>query len=180
MQLTIKNIAFVLIITLVVISCNEGTSLQRYFVDHQETSNFISVDLPLSMVDIDKSQFTEDQKVAYNSVKRLNFLGYKVKETDMETYNTELNKVKTILKHKKYNDLIEFSDKGTKVVVKYIGTDERADEVVLFGSSKTIGFGIIRILGDDIDPQKMATLVGTMKNADFDEAQLQGVMDFFK
>lgn len=179
MQRIIKCIVCIFT-TAILVSCGNDASLQRYFVDNQESANFISQDVPLSMIDIDDSEFTEEQKEAYNSVRRLNFLGYKVNGTEAETFKTELAKVKTILNDKKYNDLIEFSDKGNKVVVKYIGTDEEADEVIVFGSAKEIGFGIVRILGDDMNPNKMSTLVNAMQKANIDQNQLESVMNFFK
>ncbi len=180
MQRTIKYIVFTFFAAVLLVSCNNGVSLQGYFVDNQESSGFITQDIPVSMVKIDKSKFTDAQKEAFNSVKRLNFLGYKSNETNTETYKTELAKVKTILKDKKYKELIEFSDKGRKVEVKYIGTEETADEVVIFGSAKELGFGIVRVLGDEMNPDKIATLVNAMQNAEFDGAQLEGISDFFK
>jgi len=180
MQRTIKYIVLVLIVAMAFVSCNDGKSLQRYFVDNQESSNFITQDIPISMVEIDDSKFTDDQKEAYKSVKRLNFLGYKVDDTDAETFKSELTKVKTILNDEKYNDLMEFSDKGNKIIVKYIGADDEADEVVIFGSAKELGFGIVRILGNDMNPDKMVTLVNAMQNANVDENQIQDIMNFFK
>ncbi|WP_142783543.1 DUF4252 domain-containing protein [Changchengzhania lutea] len=180
MQRTIKYLLLTLIAAFTLESCNSGESLQTYFVDNQESGNFISQDIPLSMVKLDQSQFTEEQKEAYNSVSRLNFLGYKSDSTNAETFNAELSKVKAILKDDKYNDLMEFSDKGNKVIVKYIGDDDEADEVIVFGSSKELGFAIVRVLGDDMSPEKMATLVSALQTADFDTSQLEGVVDFFK
>ena len=180
MQRTIKHIVFVLIAAVVLVSCKNGESLQSYFVNNQEASNFISQDIPISMVKIDDSEFTEEQKEAYKSVKRLNFLGYNVDGTEAETFKAELAKVKTILKDEKYIDLMEFSDKGNKIVVKYIGTDEEADEIVVFGSAKELGFGIVRILGDDMSPDKMGSLVTAMQNANVDENQVQDIMNLFK
>ena len=180
MQRTIKHIVFVFLLTVVMVSCNDGKSLQTYFVENQETSNFISQDIPISMVKIDDSKFTDEQKEAYNSVKRLNFLGYRVDGTEAETFKAELAKVKTILNDEKYNDLMEFSDKGNKIIVKYIGTDDDADEVVVFGSAKEYGFGIVRVLGDDMNPDKMVTLVSAMQSANVDENQIQDFMNFFK
>jgi len=52
--------------------------LQRYYVDHQETNNFIAQDFPLSLIDIDTSLLNDVQQDAYNSVDKLNFLGFKV------------------------------------------------------------------------------------------------------
>jgi hypothetical protein len=88
--------------------------------------------------------------------------------------------VKTILSDSKYNDLMEFSDKGNKIYVKYIGTDEEADEVIVFGSAKDMGFGIVRILGDDMNPDKMVTLISALQNANIEEGQIENIMNFFK
>ncbi|MDO5969831.1 DUF4252 domain-containing protein [Flavivirga aquimarina] len=180
MQQSIKRIFYTLFTAVILTSCGNGVSLQRYFVDNQESDNFISQDVPLSMVKLDKSNFTEEQNDAYNSVKRLNFLAYKTTETNTETYHAELAKVKTILNDGKYNDLMEFSDKGRKIVVKYIGTDDEADEVVVFGSAKELGFGIVRVLGDNMSPDRMVTLFTALQTANVDENQIQDIMKFFK
>lgn len=180
MQRVITYIIYAIITTFFLISCNNQTSLQGYFVDNQETKNFITQDFPLSMVKIDKSNFTNEQTEAYNSVKKLNFLGYKYNEADIETFNAELTKVKTILNNNKYKDLMEFSDKGNKIVVKYIGNDADADEVIVFGSAKENGFAIVRILGNNMNPDKLITLIGTIKTADFDKKGIQEIVNFFQ
>ncbi|MDG1728639.1 MAG: DUF4252 domain-containing protein [Algibacter sp.] len=180
MQRTIKYLAYTLLIAVIFTSCGDNVSLQRYYVDNQESKNFISQDFPLSLIEIDKSNFTEAQEEAYNSVDKLNFLGYKASETDTEFYKAEVAKVKTILSDSKYNDLMEFSDKGNKIYVKYIGTDDEADEVVVFGSAKDMGFGIVRILGDDMNPEKMVTLISAMQDANIGEGQIENIMNFFK
>ncbi|HMR15803.1 MAG TPA: DUF4252 domain-containing protein [Mariniflexile sp.] len=161
-------------------SCENKTTLQGYFVDHQEAKNFMSQDLPIAMLKLDESKLTNEQRDAYKSVNRLNFLGFKVDETNAEAYNTELTKVKTILSDKKYNELMEFSDKGNRIVVKYIGNDVKADELVVLGSSKTLGFGIVRILGDNMSPDKMANLVSALQYTQMDQGKLQEMMGFFK
>ncbi len=180
MQRTIKFLAYALFTAVILTSCGNNASLQHYYVDNQESKNFISQDLPLSLIEIDKSNFTEAQEEAYSSVDKLNFLGYKASDTDTEAYKAELAKVKTILSDSKYNDLMEFSDKGNKIYVKYIGTDDEADEVVVFGSAKDMGFGIVRILGDDMNPEKMVTLITAMQNANIEEGQIENIMNFFK
>ena len=177
---SIKYTLFSLLAVIMLVSCNNGESLQTYFVDNQETPDFISADLPTSIVELDESTLTEDQKIAYKSVKRLNFLGYKIKENNLATYNSELLKVKNILKDEKYNELIEFNDSGNKIVVKYLGDDDSAEEVIIFGSSQEMGFGIVRVLGDDMRPEQMAALVNALQNADFDQSKLNGITDFFK
>lgn len=180
MQQTIKYIIYTFITTVMLTSCGNEVSLQRYYVDNQESKNFITQDLPLSMIEIDKSNFTEEQLEAYASVSKLNFLGYKSNDSNMEAYSSEIEKVKTILKNSKYNDLMEFSDKGNKILVKYVGDDDEADEVIVFGSSKEIGFGIVRILGNNMNPEKMMTLISTMQNSNMETSKFQDIMNFFK
>ncbi len=167
-------------VTVWLTSCDDGVSLQRYFVDNQESANFISQDLPLSMVKVDASKFNNDQMEAYRSVKRLNFLGFKAQEDNKERYDIELAKVKTILNNKKYNDLIEFSDKGNNIVVKYVGDDDEADEVIVFGNSKGIGFAIVRVLGNAMSPDKMITLASVLRDSNFEASQVGDLMNFFQ
>lgn len=176
----INQIVYTLFAAAFFVSCSSGVSLQRYFVDNQETKNFISQDVPLSMVKVNQSEFTEEQKEAYKSVSKLNFLGYKADENNAEELQAEIETVKTILSDAKYKDLMEFNDKGNKIVVKYIGDDEEADEVVVFGSSKALGFAVVRVLGNNMNPDKMVTLIGAMQKADVDENQIKDIMNFFK
>ncbi|GAA4238983.1 DUF4252 domain-containing protein [Postechiella marina] len=180
MQRTINYIICVLLVSVTLIGCSSEPSLQRYFVDNQETKNFLSQDLPISMLKIDESKLNETQKEAYKSVKRLNFLGYKISDTNVEEFNTELAKVKAILQNKKYNELIEFRDKGNKISVKYVGNDDEADEVILLGSSKDYGFAVVRILGNNMRPNKIYTLVEAMQHSNLDKSQFEGIADFFK
>lgn len=180
MKRTIKYFLMIFTTTAMLTSCGNSESLQRYYVDHQEAKDFISQDLPLSMLDIDKTQFTEEQLQAYESVNKLNFLGFKASADNIDTYNTELTKVKSILSDSKYNELMQFSDKGNKITVKYLGTEDEADEVILFGSSKEMGFGVVRILGNNMSPDKMVTLISVLQKSNIQEDQIENIMNFFK
>ncbi|MBU2950036.1 DUF4252 domain-containing protein [Tamlana agarivorans] len=170
----------IICITFCFTSCSDKTSLQHYFVAHQETKDFISQDFPLSMIEVDKSEFTEKQLEAYHSVDKLNFIGFKLNENNLDTFNTEIAKVKSILKDEKYNDLMTFNIKGDRISVKYLGTDDVADELIIFGSSQEKGFGIVRVLGSDMNPEKLVTLIEAMQKSDFDKAKVEEIMNFFK
>lgn len=179
MKRTVQFLAS-LILLVVVMSCDSQQTLQGYYVDNQETSNFLSVDIPPSIVGIDESSLTETQQKAFKSVKRLNFLGYKASDNDSVTMKTELVKVKTILKDDKYEDLMEFNDKMGKILVKYIGDEDSAEEFIILGSNPETGFGIVRILGNDMKPEEMISLVDAMKTVKFDESKLNNIMNFYK
>lgn len=180
MKRIVTFLSIIISFGLLLVSCNSEPSLQRYFVDHQELPNFMSQDVPISMLKVDEASFTAAQQEAYKSVRRLNFLGFKNDSTNTGLYTTELSKVRGILKQDKYQDLVEFSDKGKKVLVKYIGDDEEADEVIVLVSADDMGFALVRILGDHMSPEKMVTLAEALNNADIDESQMQNMMDFFK
>ncbi len=180
MKRTVKFFFSIAVFSIILVSCNSEPSLQRYFVDHQEEPNFISQDLPISMVKIDKTNFTEEQTEAFNSVRRLNFLGFKINDNNKEDYSSEIGKVKTILGQEKYQDLMDFSDKGRRISVKYIGDDEDADEVILFGRAEDMGFALVRILGSDMSPEKMILLSEALRSSNIDETQMQEMLDFFK
>lgn len=179
MHQSIKYIVGIIFATFLLVGCNDGVSMQCYFVEHQESKNFLAQDLPISMLKIDESKLTTDQKEAYKSIKRLNFLGYKIDSTHVDVFNSELTKVKTILKDEKYNELIDFSYEGAKIAVKYIG-DDTADEFIVFGSSKEMGFGIVRVLGDDMSPEKIMTLRPLFESSNVDVAPFKEMMTFFK
>ena len=74
MKTSIKTILVGLLTFSMLVSCNNGPSLQTYFVDNQESPDFITADLPTSVVTLDEETMSDEQKEAYKSLKRLNFL----------------------------------------------------------------------------------------------------------
>ena len=181
MKRIITKILLGCLLVTVFISCNQGPSLQSYYVDNQETNNFTTIDLPVSVVSFDESKLTDDQKEAYKSVRRLNFLGYRLKEGNETEFKAELTKIKSILKDDKYHELMRLgNNEDGKVIIKYLGSETKIDELIVFGNANDQGFGIVRVLGKNMQPEKIITLVDAMQNADFDENQLKGITEFFK
>ena len=78
-------------------SCNFKHNLQTYYVDHQETSGFISMDFPLSFLDIYTNDTTESEQKAINSIQKFNMLGYSLKSGSDTVYKVELNFLKKIV-----------------------------------------------------------------------------------
>ena len=177
---SIKKIMFGLLASIVLVSCNNGPSLQTYFVDNQESAHFTTVDIPTSIVSFEGVNLTDAEREAYESIDRLNFLGFKSDSNNLETYKAEMAKVKTILKDEKYSELGEFNIQGSKVLVKSLGDEDSSDEFIVFANSNDFGFGVLRILGDNMDAEKLYKLAEAMNKADVDQSQLQGITDFFK
>ncbi len=160
-------------------SCNQGESLQGYYVANQETPNFVSVDIPVSFVKIDKTELSEEQLEAYESIDKLNMLGYS--KTDDEQYRAELAKVQSILKNEKYEELMRGGNpKDGKFLVKMIGEGDAIDELIVFGSAAERGFAIVRVLGDNMDPAKIIKLGDVLSKMQTEETDVQEFMDFFQ
>jgi len=104
---SIKTIITALILVVTLSSCNQGETLQSYYVMNQETPDFMSVDIPTSFVNLDKVTLTDEQTEAYESVDKLNMLAFELKEDNKEVYQAELAKVKTILANPKYEELFK-------------------------------------------------------------------------
>ncbi|MCK7589928.1 DUF4252 domain-containing protein [Subsaxibacter sp. CAU 1640] len=176
-----KHIVVLVVLVATIFSCNQNPSLQTYFVDNQEKPNFLSLDVPVSMLNIDQTKLTEDQKEAYNSVQKLNMLAYRKDSVATADYKDELSKVKTILDDDKYEELMRGGNSTDgKFMVKYVGEDDDIDEFILFGSSNNMGFAVVRILGNNMEPQKLMTLSSVLDQSNIDDGQLKQIIDFFK
>ena len=176
---SIKLICSTLIIAILFISCDSKPSLQKYYVNNQENKNFIAIDIPSSALKIDENILTEKQKKAYNSIGKLNLLGFNKTDDNSSIYETERLKVKSILANDSYKTLIKYGADKQGAVIKYIGSETSINEIIVFGSDNSQGFAIVRILGSDINPSQLLSLVETLKNSDFDTKQLKGISAFF-
>src|SRR5690606_2217954 len=110
-----------------------------------------------------------------------NMLAYKTDSLHEKDYKAELAKVKTILDDKKYEELMRGGNATDgKFIVKYLGKDDDIDEFILFGSANDMGFAVVRILGNDMDPNKLMQLSSVMETGNVDSTQIQQFMNFFK
>ena len=170
-----------LFIVTLLTSCNNGQTLQGYYVANQETPNFISIDIPTSFVNIDKTALTEDQKEAYESINKLNMLGYRLSDDNKDEFKIELAKVKEILKDERYEELFRGGNTtGGKIIVKYIGTDTTIDELIIFGSANDRGFAIVRVLGDNMEPAKILKLGNVVNAMSTNENNVKEFLNFFQ
>lgn len=160
-------------------SCKNEASIQTYFVEHQDKPEFLMLDLSPKMIDISQTELNDEQLEVYNSFKKLNILGYKIEESNKDTYAVELEKAKIVFKNKDYSELMEFSYNGVKFRVNTIGDNNEIDEFILLASSEEVGFAVVRVIGDNMQPEKMVQLMEKMKDMDVDDSQLGKVMDYF-
>lgn len=171
--------AVLAILLIGVSSCSNKESLQRYYVDSAEKEGFVNLDIPSSMLDISKVELTENQKEAYSSIKKLNVLAFPVTAENKSVYETEKAKVKTILSGDNFHELLRLSDKDKGAVLKYTGSEEAIEEVIFFGTDNDRGFALVRILGQDMSPEKMVEFIKIIEKADIDDDRLGELKGLF-
>lgn len=162
-------------------SCNQGPTLQTYFVDNELKTGFLSVDAPISLLNLEKVELTKEQEEAYKSIDKLNALAYKLDVNNTAEYEIELAKVKAILKNPKYEELMRGGNSTDgRFMIKFIGEVNNVDELILFGNANDKGFVVVRVLGDDMNAGKLMSLQSVLKEMDFENANLTGITDFLK
>ncbi|WP_460219561.1 DUF4252 domain-containing protein [Psychroserpens sp. MEBiC05023] len=181
MHTSIKTIIKMVILVVTLQSCNQNLSLQSYYVDSELAPGFTSLDVPTSMLKIDEDQLTEAQKEAHESIEKLSLLAFVVDESNKETMDIELAKVKTILKDPKYEELMRGGNSTDgKFVVKCIGDGDNVDEFILLGNSNESGFVVVRVLGDDMNFNKIMELASIFDENSIEESQFKDITKFFK
>jgi len=175
-----SNILLVLLIALTLGACSSTQSLQEYYVDNAENPNFISLDVPASILKLDDSGLSEEQREALGSLRKLNILAFKKTTANGDDFKAEKAKVNTILKNESFNELMKLNSSYGKGVIKYLGDDDAIDEVIIYGSSKEKGFALIRVLGKNMNPAHLAQLLQVIQSADFNTSQLGELGEFLK
>lgn len=176
---TIRNFIGICLAALALHSCNTSPSLQQYYVDNTENPNFISVDIPASILKVSEVDLTPEQKAAYESLRKFNVLAFRLTEENKAEFAGEKETVNEILKNKDYEELMRINTGSAKGVIKYLGDDDSIDEVILYGNDDNMGFALVRILGKDMRPENMMQLVEVIKKGNLDEAGLEPLKGFF-
>jgi len=148
-------------------SCSSEQSLQEYYVDNSENPNFLSFDVPVSVLNLKETELSEKQKEAVSSLNKLDILAFKKTTENSTTYEAEKTSVATILKNEDFVELMKMNTPYGKATVKYLGDEDAIDEVVIYGDNKDKGFALIRVLGDDMNPANMLQLLQAIQKSDY-------------
>lgn len=176
-----KNLLLILAIALSIISCKKEETLQTYFVENSEKQQFIVQDIAPSILNLESSSLSQEQKKALATFEKLNILAYKPKgksKADLATYENEKSKVQHILKDKKYQELIKIGSGKDAASISFVGDENHIDEFVLYGAKKENGFAVIRILGNDMNPADAMTFMSLLQKSNINVDELKGLQQF--
>lgn len=160
-------------------ACNNSPSLQQYYVDNAQDPNFLSVDIPASILNVSEVDLTPEQKSAYQSLRKFNVLAFKLTEENKSDFEGEKETVNQILKNDDYEELMRINTGSARGVVKILGDENSIDEVILYGNDDEKGFALIRVLGEDMRPENVMQLVEVIQKGNLDEAGLEPLKGFF-
>lgn len=169
-----------IVFSLILVSCNSNQTLEEYYVNNSENPNFLSLDLPVSLLNLDKTALTPEQQTALASFSKLNIIAFKKNVENGTAFTIEKANVKEILKNGKYEELMKINTSAGKATISYTGETEAIDELIVYGDSDEKGFMLVRVLGDNMNPAQLMPLMEAMKNADFKGEQFNALGDFFK
>lgn len=158
-----KSIFATFLMALMVMSCNTEQTLQEYIVESKENNEYMSIDMPASIIHLEKTNITEEEKATLATIKKMNFLAFRLSDTNKEMYLTEKQKVKKILKQQGITELMSVKGKIGDVVVGFVGSSEAIDEVIIFGASDDKGFAFARVLGENMNPADILKIAQHLK-----------------
>ena len=167
-------------VLLLALGCSSTQSLQEYYIDSAENPNFISLDLPASILKLDEVDLTDEQRTAVESLRKLNILAFKKTTENSAEYEVEKGKVNAILKNSEFKELMKLNSSYGKGSIKYLGEADAIDEVVIFGNSDEKGFALVRVLGDDMNPGHIMQLMQAIQKSDYKGEGLGEIGQFLK
>ena len=172
-----KTFVILLASAFIMIGCQSKPSLQKYFVEKTEDKNFIALDVSPSILNIDKQKLTAEQNEAMATFNKMNILAFKLTEENKAQYETEKKKVAEILKDKKYQELMRFGQGKDGGSVSFVGDENHIDEFIFFANRKENGFAVVRILGEDMNPTGIMSMISAMQQSDIDLEQLKPLQE---
>ena len=169
-----------LVFSFFLVSCNSEPSLQKYFVENTENKNFIALDISPEILNVDQTKLSVAQTDALKSFDKMNILAFKLNDKNKAEFENERTKVNLILKDKKYQQLMKFGSGKEEASVSFIGTDDHIEEFVLYANKKENGFAVVRILGKDMNPTTVMTMISVLQKSNIDVAQLKPLQELMK
>ena len=158
-----KKAVIVLSVLAIFISCNQQKTIQTYIVEKQDKSGFMSVDLPMSLIQLNTDKAPLEVKEAYGSIKKVNVLGLPYLNNN-EAYEIEKKAILSILNNSTlYKNLMKMDMNGMRISIYYNGDANDINEVIVFGYSKKIGVGVARVIGNHMNPTKITQMAEYLK-----------------
>ena len=169
-----KKLLLLVSVVIILCSCEDKPSLQKYFVENTESSKFIAVDLAPSIIKTDKMALSETEIAALKSFEKMNILAFRTDSTNSVVYEEEIKEVKTILKDESYQQLMKAGSGNDGAAIYFVGADdEHIEEFVVLVGKKENGFAVVRVLGNDMNPTHIMNMLSLLQKSQVNLDQLK-------
>lgn len=168
------------IFSFLALSCSNKPTLQKYFVENTENKDFIAIDVSPSILNLEKVALSESEEKALKTFDKMNIIAFKKDSLNEVKFKDEVTKVKSILKGEEYQQLIKFGSSNQGAAVYFVGEDDNIDEFVVYGNNTASGFAVVRILGDNMNPNDVMTLFELMRKSKIDLDQFKALEGILK
>lgn len=168
------------LVSLFLTSCNSKPTLQSYFVENSEKKDFIVLDVAPSIINVDKTKLSVEQKTALASFDKMNVLAFKLDKNNKPEFESESKKVTEILKGKEYQELMKFGSGKDAASISFVGDENHINEFILYGKKENNGFAVVRILGKDMNPNNIMNIISILKSSNVDMDQLKPLQALMK
>lgn len=165
-------LAFVLMVVLLA-SCDQKPTLQKYYVEHSGKPNYSSFDIAPTFINTKKLTLTAEQKKALESLHKFNVLIYSKDKNNPAEYDLEKENVKALVKKDGYEELMKFNTSGMGASISTKGEGNDIDEFVVVMNNNDSGFGVVRVLGDNMTPDNVLTIAQLIQQAGINKEQLK-------
>ncbi|MFY7810141.1 MAG: DUF4252 domain-containing protein [Flavobacterium sp.] len=171
----------VFIVLVVFMSCNNKPSLQKFMVENTDKKDFIALDFSSDVLNIPKNKLTKDENEALKSLKKINVLGFKKNQTNDKEYEINKNKLFEMMKDTTtYQEIMKVGNLKQSAAIYVLENKKGIEEIVIIGNRIDVGFGIIRILGENMKEDHAITMVGLMNKVTINPEQLKPFKEFLK
>jgi hypothetical protein len=171
MKTTILSILGLILLT---VSCSQEPTLQKYFVEHAESKDFILLDVAPNFMKADKKlKLTPEEQKALNSMHKLNVLALQATPTNKAQLKAEQKKVQELLKGEEYEELMHIGAPDKGAAIHMVGEGDAIEEFVVYVHQEKSGMAVVRILGEDMNPNNIMTLVGLLQKGNLNLEQLK-------
>lgn len=158
---------FVLAVVTLVTSCQPAMTLQRYFLESQENTDFTLIEIPASLLGGSLEDLTPEHMATFTSLRKVSVLMYRNAEKK-EFIVSQQSLINSFLKSDGFEALVSARTKGeAQASILIRGEVDQIDEAVFFGFAEGEGFVLARILGEQMNPAAFLQLADSLKESDF-------------
>jgi hypothetical protein len=118
--------------------------------------------------------------MALQSFDKMNIIAFKSDKTNHANYEIESAKLSAILKDDKYQELMKVGSGKDAASISFVGDENNINEFILFAKKKDNGFAVVRILGEDMNPNNIMTIISVLKETNIDMEQLKPLQELIK